>query len=77
MVQGGSVTKQRIAETATERAAFIGWRLMVGDMWTTQEIATLLGMDWSAAYKLLNRMSLILPIYQDEQKRWKRIPENE
>jgi hypothetical protein len=61
--------------TVTERAAFIGWRLMVGDKWTTQEVASLLGMSWQGAFMLLSRTSRILPISQDEFKRWSRIPE--
>lgn len=77
MVQGGSVTKQRNELTVTERAAFIGWRLMAGDAWTTAEVAALLGMSWHGAYDMLNRASRILPICQDAQKRWTRIPEQQ
>lgn len=69
--------RKRNELTVTERAAFIGWRLMSGDVWTTQEVATLLGMEWTAAYKLLDRVSRILPIYQDDEKRWTRIPERD
>jgi hypothetical protein len=71
----GTRIKRRNELTVTERAAFIGWRLMSGDAWTTQEIATLMGMEWTSAYYMLNRISRLLPIYQDAQKRWKRISE--
>lgn len=63
--------------TVTERAAFVGWRLMAGDVWTTQEVATLLGMSWQGAYQLLCGASRILPIYQDEQRRWTKIADLE
>lgn len=60
--------------TVTERAVFVGWRLMAGDVWTTQEVANILGMSWAGAYQLLCKASRILPIYQNEEKQWTRIP---
>lgn len=66
------MTRLRTTElTVTERAAFIGWRLMAGDTWTTAEVASLMGMSWDGADKLLNRIALILPIYRDGS-RWRR-----
>jgi hypothetical protein len=63
--------------TVTERAAFIGWQLMKGNTWTTAEVAALMGMSWQGAFEMLNKASRILPIYQDDQKRWTKIPEPE
>lgn len=63
--------------TVTERAAFVGWRLMVGDVWTTQEVATLMGITYQGADQLLSRASRIIPIYRDSDRKWKRIEEKE
>lgn len=71
------MSRRRSELTVTERVAFISWRLMAGDVWTTAEVAALMGLDWSGAYRRLEMMSRILPIYQDDQKRWRRVAERD
>lgn len=71
------MNRRRSELTVTERVAFISWRLMAGDVWTTSEVAALMGLDWSATYRRLEMMSRILPIYQDDQKRWRRVVETD
>ena len=71
------MTRRRNTElTVTERAAFIGWRLMTGDAWTTREVAALMEVSYQGADQLLQRASRIIPIYRNEAGKWKRLPES-
>lgn len=70
------MTRRRSELTVTERAAFLGWRLMVGDAWSTAEAAALLGVSRQGADQLLKRASSILPIYRHDDGKWRKIPDD-
>lgn len=37
---------------------------------TTEEAAYVLGITWQGAYKMLTKMSVVVPIRQDDKGRW-------
>lgn len=49
----------------TERVATTAWAFAQGESYTTAQVATLTGLTWFGAYKLLCKMSRVLPIYCD------------
>jgi hypothetical protein len=52
--------------TVTERAALAGWLLARGKQLTTQEAADTLGLTYIGAYRLLQRLSRVLPVRFDQ-----------
>ncbi|MCU0503514.1 MAG: hypothetical protein MUC51_17480 [Anaerolineae bacterium] len=57
-------------DTATERAALVTWWLAGGLMLSTADAGLLLGLTHDSAYRLLCRLSRVLPIYQDGNGYW-------
>lgn len=55
----------------TERVALLTFGLALGTAYTTSQVADLTGMTWGGAYRMLCRVSGILPIYQDETGCWR------
>jgi DNA-binding IclR family transcriptional regulator len=64
-------------DTPTLRAALVAVRVMADPPWepTTAEVAALLHIDHSTAYRLMARLSYIFGLYQepDGARRWRRI----
>lgn len=56
-------------EATTERVSRVTWLLIAGWTPTTAEAAARLGLSWGGAYRLLCRLQL--PLYQDDDKRWR------
>lgn len=54
----------------TERIALVSWALLLGKAYTTREVAELTGLTWGGAYRMLCRMSRVLPLYQHDDGRW-------
>lgn len=50
------------------RAAIVTLRLVAGQHLTTAEVADLTDLQWSGAYRLMNNLSLELPITQIDGK---------
>lgn len=57
-------------DTATERAALVTWWLAGGLMLSSADAGLLLGLTQDGAYRLLCRLSRVLPIYQDGNGYW-------
>lgn len=51
---------------AQQRGALVATWLQGGRVMTTIEIAAALGMTLSPAYRLMDKLSAVLPIYDDE-----------
>ncbi len=49
----------------TERVALLTWGLMLGATYTTSQAANLTGLTRDSAYRMLRRLSCVLPIYCD------------
>ena len=60
-----------LAETATERTAIVVYKLMLGWQPTTRDVATLCHVGDSGAWRLLSRISLTVPIYLDDDHKWR------
>jgi len=56
----------------TERVTKVVWSLADGDAMRTADAATMTGLTWSGALRLLKRISRMAPIYQDEDGFWQR-----
>lgn len=54
----------------TERIGLVTWSLMLGTAFTTAQVADLTGLTWGGAYRMLYRLSRVLPIYRDDDGRW-------
>ena len=68
-------TRSGDIDTVTVRAALGAIRVMDADRpWTptTEEVAAYLRMTPSGAWRLMARLSVKLPIRQDEERRWRR-----
>lgn len=57
-------------ETPSERVALVVWHLAHGEGLTTRQVATMLQMTAGGAWKVLSRVSRVLPIYQDSEGTW-------
>lgn len=55
----------KIDKMPTERIAMITWLLARGNSYTVAEVAAMAGVTHDGAYKLLCKISRILPIYCD------------
>ena len=56
--------------SAQEKAALIAWHLAHGEGMTTGEVASLTGLTQSGAWRLMDRLSRVLPIYRDDGGMW-------
>lgn len=57
--------------TPTERAILLGWLFGRGKVMTSYEVAALLGVQPRRARSLLNEASRMVPIFRDDDGRWK------
>jgi len=56
--------------TAQEKAALITWHLAHGEGMQTRDVAKMAGLSMPGAWYLMQRLSRVLPVYQDEQGFW-------
>lgn len=56
--------------TGQERAALIAWHLAHGEAMRTVDVVELTGLERQGAWKLMCRLSRVLPIYQDDCGFW-------
>jgi len=61
--------------TAQERAAVAIWQLAEGEILWTDELAEITGMSQDGVRMMLNRLSRVVPIYQQDDGRWKKMQE--
>ena len=54
----------------TERAALIAWHLAHGEAMRTSDVVMMTGLERQGAWKLMCRLSRVLPIYQDDCGFW-------
>lgn len=57
-------------DTITERAALIAWHLAHGESMQTRDVAEMTGLTFSGAWRLMDRLSRTLPIYQTSDGLW-------
>ena len=57
-------------ETPSERVALVVWWLVHGEGLTTKQVASLAQISTRGAFDLMDRISRVLPIYQDEDYVW-------
>lgn len=60
-----------VADTPTERVAYVAFMLAEGAEYSTAEVAHKCGISLRGAYALMNKASRVIPIYK-EGTRWKR-----
>ena len=56
--------------TAQERAALVVWCLAHGEGLQTRDIAKLTGLTRQGAWELMQHLSRVIPIYQDDTGTW-------
>ena len=56
--------------TAQEKAALITWHLAHGEGMQTRDVAKMAGLSMPGAWYLMQRLSHVLPIYQDDCGFW-------
>jgi len=56
--------------TAQERAALVTWHLAHGQGMQTRDVAKLTGLEREGAWRLMQRLARVIPIYQDERGVW-------
>lgn len=61
----------RLDVTPTERAAIVTRELMMGRALTEYEVAEMTECDRSTGLRLLQRLSRVLPLYEDDEERWR------
>ena len=57
--------------TPGERAILLGWLFGRGKVMTAQEVAIMLGVKDRRARSLLNEASRMIPIYRDDDGKWR------
>ena len=57
-------------DTITERAALVTWHLCHGEAMQTRQIAEITGLGMAGAWVLMQRLSRVIPIYQDDRGFW-------
>ena len=57
-------------QTPEERAALVTWYLSHGDAFRTSEVCRMTGLTRQGAYRLLCKLSRVIPVYQDESGVW-------
>lgn len=60
--------------TSTERVALVTWYLAFGLALSSREVAQITGLSRRNAARLLENISRVLPIYQDEKFLWRLCP---
>ena len=55
---------------ATERAALLGYKFAQGARLTTMEVAVICGLTHSGAWRILDKMSRVLPLLQLDDGKW-------
>lgn len=53
----------------TERAALITWKMLLGAHPTTPEVAQIAGISRVGAWELMDRLSRVLPLFQERNGR--------
>ena len=56
--------------TAQEKAALVAWHLAHGECLQTRDIARLTGLSMTGAWQMMQRLSRVIPIYQDDRGIW-------
>jgi len=56
--------------TAQEKAALITWHLAHGEGMQTRDVAEMAGLSMPGAWYLMQRLSRVIPIYQDDRGFW-------
>lgn len=59
-----------VGTTATERCGIVVWHLAHGEGLTMGQVVAMTGLTPSAAYRMLNRLSRVVPIYQNDEHSW-------
>ena len=59
-----------LPDTITERAALVVWHLAHGECMQTRDVARLTGLTRQGAWDLMQRLSRMIPIYQDDRGVW-------
>lgn len=54
-----------VATTPQERAALITFQIVNGQELTTMQVATRCGVTWGGAYRMMERISRVVPVYQE------------
>jgi len=57
-------------QTPEERAALVTWYLSHGDAFRTSEVCRMTGLTRQGAYRLLCKLSRVIPVYQDKSGVW-------
>ncbi|HCS47972.1 MAG TPA: hypothetical protein DIW61_06830 [Candidatus Aminicenantes bacterium] len=57
-------------QTPEERAALVTWHLSHGDAFKTAEVCRMTGLTRQGAYRLMCKVSRVVPIFQDEKGLW-------
>ena len=57
-------------DTITERAALVVWHLAHGECMQTRDVVAITGLTRQGAWDLMQRLSRVIPIYQDERDVW-------
>jgi hypothetical protein len=57
-------------DTVTERVGLVVWHLCRGEGLQTKDIAKLTGLTRQGAWDLMQRLSRVIPIYQDDTDTW-------
>lgn len=65
-VNDGDYHMERMDSCTTERVAMVAWRLVHGGALTTAEAAQLAGIGYHGARAMLDKMSRVLPIFEDD-----------
>lgn len=60
--------------TAQERAALITFQILEGQKMTTSEIAAHVGVTWLGAYRMMEKISRVVPVVQEDAV-WRRAGE--
>ena len=57
----------------TQRIAFVVFSIMIGESFTSAELAERLDMSRQGAWAMMTKLSLILPIYQNDDNVWVKV----
>ena len=56
--------------TPEERIAIVVWHLAHGDSFRTSDVSAMTGLTRQGAYRLMCKVSRVVPIFQDEKGLW-------
>ena len=57
----------------TQRIAYVVFSIMTGESFTSAELAEQLDMSRQGAWAMMTKLSLILPIYQNDDNVWVKV----